>query len=277
MKKRIILLITSAVLILCIGVAVAAELQSKEESVPKDAAGQITGSTEITDGVVQPIAGTLLPEGENGRLVLADVDFPEIPLETVDLAAVRELLDLALVIYEKNDIVVLEDREIVTNQKCAQGVLTEITYEAYGQYMCDIYSIFKEIAKQIFPTEIHVDTDEVYDPCYSNLRRDGDSFLFDFEPGQCGWENATEWFRDWWLDETETCLFSQSRRLFFMDSFSMVWYVDSFGNDTVIFPVDEIGETFSYLSSLELEREFNEIEESLGVSVEELMQKETMQ
>lgn len=255
MKKRIMLLIASAVLILCIGVAVAAELQSEEESVPKDAAGQITGSTEITDGAVQPIAGTLLAEGENGRLVLADVDFPEIPLETVDLAAVQELLDLALVIYEKNDIVVLEDREIATNQKCAQGVLTEIGISDYMCYERAVYDIFKEIAKQAFPTDIHVDTDDVFDPAWINIDfLDGDSFFFDMVPAQCGWENATEWYRDWFMNETETNYFGLSRNLAFLDSCGFVDYTDSNGELISIFPTEEMRTKGAYFQKIEEEK-----------------------
>lgn len=121
----------------------------------------------------------------------------------MDLPAVQTLLDLALVIYEKNDIVVLKDHEIATNQKCAQGVLTEIDIYDYMRYERAVYDIFKKLAKQAFPTEIHVDTDDVFDPAWVNTDfLDGDKFFFDLVPAQCGWENATEWYRDWFMNET---------------------------------------------------------------------------
>lgn len=77
MKKRVTLLVTGAILILGIGVALAAELQTKEESVPKNATGQNSDRAENEASSAKPIIDILLAEGEKGRLVLADVNLPE--------------------------------------------------------------------------------------------------------------------------------------------------------------------------------------------------------
>lgn len=255
MKKRITLLVASAILILCIGVVVAAVLQTKEENVPKDVTGQNSSSAENEESNAKPSLDTLLAEGENGRLVLAEVNLPEIPLDTVDISTVQKLLNLALAIYEKNDTVVLKEREIITNRKCAQGVLTEIDIYDYRRYEREVYDIFKELAKQAFPTEIHVDTDDVFDPVWVNTNfLDGDKFFFDMVPAQCGWENATEWYRDWFMEETEINYFSLSRNLDFLDSCGFVDYRDTNGELTSIFPTDGMHAKSAALQKVEEEK-----------------------
>ncbi len=265
MKKRVTLLVGSLALLLCIGigVAVAADWRAKSDEVPQG------GAEQITETVQQPAEDALEVRGENGRLVLAELKLPQIAAQDVTLEEMKKVVQLGYRIYESNDIVVLSDREIKTDQICAKGEIDKITYEDYMKYRKDVSAIMKELMIKVLPADTYVHTDDFYDAntYFSGILYGGDFFFLDWE--ESGYDNARDWFRDWFFDlKPDVLVIGESRSVKIDFSGDIKYYGDD-KKYVHIFPSEEDGEIAAKLYQIkETERQQGEAD-FLGMTLEE--------
>ncbi len=137
-------------------------------------------------------------------------------------------------IYENNDIVVLSDQIIFTNQKCADAVLKEITYGEYAQYLSAIVSIVKGLVDKSFPMEVYYVDISSLDLFFSGMIPMGEFFLFDLK--ETPYATAAEWETARYSGNEEAKQF-KSRELHF--GFRSIHYLDSDGNYIDLFPSKE--------------------------------------
>ncbi len=227
MKKSRILLFIAAVFLLCVGVVTALFLLKDREK-PGDE------ESKVVNGVTQPAEDKTMTEENGGTLFLWDFKLPLVEPKDVTVEYLQELVRLANEIYENNDIVVLSDQIIFTNQKCVDAVLKEITYEEYVQYLDDIVFIVKGLVDKSFPMEVYYVDIVSLDLFFSGIAPFGESFLFDLK--ETPYATAAEWEKARYSGNEEAKQF-KSRELFFWDA--RIIYYDLDGNSIMLFPSEE--------------------------------------
>lgn len=227
MKKSRILLLIAALLLLCVGI-VTASLLVKEKEKPGDE------ESKTVNGVTQSAEDKPMTEGNGGKLFLWDLKLPIVEPKDVTVEYLQELVRLANEIYENNDIVVLSDQIIFTNQKCVDAVLKELTYGEYAQYLSALASIIKELVDKSFPMEVYYVDISSLDLFFSGVIPIGESFLFDLK--ETPYATAAEWEKARYSGNEEAEQF-KSRELHFL--FSVIRYRDMDGNLIDLFPSKE--------------------------------------
>lgn len=264
MKKYTLIIIGCLVLALGVGLAVAAELQTREDAAPEETVNEYIVGADQTEET------GLWFEVNMSEVVLTELDLPVLDVNDLTLEDLQAIVELANEIYENCETVVLSDQVITTDQRCAEGREEEVTYTEYCLYERALYNMIKELLFLSFSAEVHVATDDIYDRNYSNVNLEGDYFFFDLE--QSDYENATEWMWAWYHEGSDASEISKTRILYCFDDVCWIEYRDFSGELIKLSPTEEQREISSYLCDQEIAAYYQEVADFMGLSYEEYME-----